>query len=78
MPRKTGIFHGYKHPRRQKYAHNARKTEKYGPYGPFFAIFRTFWRYMDLTGRKTAGKPSFEQGVPPYGAQLAVSDIMGY
>ena len=67
----NGIFRGYKHPMRQKYAGNARETEKMGPDGPFFAIFRVFWRISNLTGRKTARKPCFEQGVPPYDPQLA-------
>ena len=71
MPRKTGIFGGYKHPRRQKYAENARKIEKMGPYGPFFAIFRVFLRISNLTGRKTAKTRRFEQGVASYDPQLA-------
>ena len=41
-----------------------------GFYGPFFAISRTLWHVMDLTGRKTARKPSFEQGVASYDPQL--------
>ena len=71
MPRKTAIFGGYKHPRRQKYAENARKIEKMGPDGPFFAIFRTIWCMRALTGRKTARKPCFEQWVASYDPQLA-------
>ena len=66
----NGIFHSYKHPIRQKYAENARKIEKMGPDGPFFAIFRVFRRCMVPTGRKTARKPSFEQGVASYDPQL--------
>ena len=67
----NGIFHSYKHPRRQKYAENAREIEKMGPYGPFFPIFRTIWCMRTLTGRKTARKPCFEQWVASYDPQLA-------
>ena len=65
------IFRGYKHPRRQKYAENARNIEKMGPDGPFIAIFRVFWRISNLTGRNTARNPCFEQGVASYDPQLA-------
>ena len=71
MPRKTGIFRCYKHPWRQKYAENARRIEKMGPDGPFFAIFRVFWRISNLTGREAAKNPCFEQGVASYDPQLA-------
>ena len=64
-------FWRLKHPRRQKYAENARKIEKMGPDGPFFAIFRVFWRISNLTGRKTAKTRRFEQGVASYDPQLA-------
>ena len=37
-----------------KRTRNARKIEESGPYGPVFAISRTFFRTIDLTGRKTA------------------------
>ena len=37
-----------------KYADNARKSEENGPYGQFFANFRTFSRSTKLIGRKTA------------------------
>ena len=70
MPRKTAIYGGYKHPRRQKYAENAREIEKMGPDGPFFAISRTIWRIPGLTGRKTAKTRRFEQGVASYDPQL--------
>ena len=64
-------FRGYKHPRRQKYAENAREIDKMGPDGPFSAIFRVFWRIPNLTDRETAINPCFEQGVASYDPQLA-------
>ena len=48
------LFSGYNPSSTTKYAENARETEEIEVYGPVFAISRTFFRNMNLTGRKTA------------------------
>ena len=54
LPLEKPLFFGYNHSTATKRAENARKTGEYGPYGPVFAISRTFSETMDLTGLKTA------------------------
>ena len=53
-PLEKPIFFGYKPSTAKKRAENARKTDKNGLYGKDSAISRTFFRTMNLTGRKTA------------------------
>ena len=48
------LFLGYNPFTATRYAENARKSEENGPYGQVFAIFWTFFRSTNLTGRKTA------------------------
>ena len=60
---KNRYFFGYNPFTATKYAENARKSEENGPYGQVSAIFRTFFRSTNLTGRKTA--KNFNNGVQP-------------
>ena len=48
------LFFGYNPSTATNYAENARKSEENGPYGQLFAISTTFFRNMNLMGRKTA------------------------
>ena len=54
LPLEKSLFFVYNPSTATKRARNARETEESGPYGPVFAIFRTFSKPMDLTGPKTA------------------------
>ena len=54
LPLGKPLFFGYNHSTATKRTENARKTEESGPYGPVFAISRTFSKPIDLTGPKTA------------------------
>ena len=54
LPLKNPMFFVYNPSTATKRAENARKTDKNGLYGNASAISRTFFRTMDLTGRKTA------------------------
>ena len=54
LPLEKPLFFAYNHSMATKRAKNARKTGEYGPYGPVFAISRTFSETIDLTGPKTA------------------------
>ena len=54
LPLEKPLFFGYNPSTATKRAENARKTNKNGLYGKASAISRTFFRTMDLTGRKTA------------------------
>ena len=48
------LLFGYSPSTETKYAENARKSGKCGPYGQVFAIFRTFFSTTSLMGWKTA------------------------
>ena len=54
LPLEKPLFFGYNPFMATKRAENARKTDKNGLYGKASAISRTFFRSMDLAGRKTA------------------------
>ena len=54
LPLEKPLLFVYNHSTATKRARNARKTEESGPYGPVFAISRTFSKPMNLTGPKTA------------------------
>ena len=54
LPLEKPLLFVYNHSTATKRARNARKTEESGPYGPVFAISRTFSKPIDLTGPKTA------------------------
>ena len=54
LPLETPLFPGYNPSTATNYAENAPKSEENGPYGQFSAISMTFFRNMNLMGRKTA------------------------
>ena len=54
LPLEKPLLFVYNHSTATNRAENARKTEESGPYGPVFAISRTFSKPMNLTGPKTA------------------------
>ena len=58
-------FRGYKHPRRQKYAENAREIDKIGPDGPFSRFFEYFGGFRTLrTGKQPENRVS-NKGLHP-------------
>ena len=54
LPLETPLFPGYNPSTATNYAEKAPNAGENGPYGQLFAISTTFFRNMNLMGRKTA------------------------